>query len=311
MAKSYGMRNVGETILVRVALGIIPLLPRRAVLTLARGLAAGALRFSRRYRDRSMANLALVFGAERPAEERRRIVRDALYSFIMVVLDLFWFSRWTIRRIETWVVFDPSFNPYFENRPVIAVPGHFGNWEVLGLGTAVRGCAPASVVAPMRNPALDRMLNRIRVLTGQRVIPQKGAVRAMIRVLRSGERVAILIDQNVLPRQGGVFLDFFQRPVPVTPVLEALVEKTGATVVPLYSRILPDGRYLAYGGRPISPADPAAGDGDWPVTRHCLADLEREILRFPGYWNWMYKRWKYIPAGEDPARYPYYGRFLE
>ncbi|MBN2432588.1 MAG: hypothetical protein JXQ27_14020 [Acidobacteria bacterium] len=311
MSKFYGMRNVGETILVRVALGIIPLLPRWLVLRLARGLEAGALRFSRRYRDRSMANLALVFGDELTEEERRGIARDALYSFIMVVLDLFWFSRWTIRRIEKWVNFDVSFDPYFQNRPVIAVSGHFGNWEILGLGTAVRGCPPASVVAPMQNPALDRMLNRIRVLTGQQVIPQKGAVRGMIRVLRSGERVAILIDQNVIPRQGGVFLDFFQRPVPVTPVLEALVEKTGATVVPVYSRIMPDGRYLAYGGRPMTPASLAEWNGDWPVTRHCLADLEREILRFPGYWNWMYKRWKYIPAGEDPGRYPYYARFLE
>jgi lauroyl/myristoyl acyltransferase len=108
-----------------------------------------------------------------------------------------------------------------------------------------------------------------------------------------------------------VFLEFFGRPVPVTSILEPLVEKSGAVVVPVYSRVRPDGHYIAYGGVPITPEALNGADGDWPITRHCLADLEREITRHPGYWNWMYKRWKFIPAGGDPGRYPYYARFLE
>jgi Kdo2-lipid IVA lauroyltransferase/acyltransferase len=299
-------RALLERILVWGASLLVPLLPRRSILLAARVSGWCAYHVLRRYRDRALANLDLVFGDTMQRERKKAIARNAFRSFSLVILDLFWFSRRSARRIDRWVVFDPSFLPYFERNPLIAVPAHFGNWEVLGLATALRGCPAAVVAASTGSPAVDEVLVRMRRLTGQIVLPKDGAVRHLLRVLGDGGRVGVLIDQNVTPGNGGVFVEFFGRPVPVSPVVDILARRAGAPVLPIFCRLRSDGTYLAYGGRTIEPD--RSGEDPTAITRDYLAVLEAEITASPGHWNWMYKRWKYIGPGETRRRYPYYAR---
>ena len=302
-------RAVAERFLVWGAASIIPLLPRRAVLLAARASGWLAFHLLRRYRDRALANLDLVFGDALRPERKREIAGDAFRSFSLVVLDLFWFSRRSARRLARWVAFDRSFLPYFETSPLIAVPAHFGNWEVLGLATALREHPSAVVAASTGSPAVDVVLARMRRATGQTVLPKNGAVRHLLRTLLDGGRIGVLIDQNVEPARGGVFVDFFGRPVPVSPIADVLARRVGAPVLPIFCRLRPDGSYLAYGGRVIEPD--RADEGPNAITRECLAVLEAEIAGSPGSWNWMYKRWKFIPPGDDRERYPYYARVVD
>lgn len=299
-------REVSERILVRGAALLVPLLPRRMILLAARVLGWCAFRVLRRYRARALANLDLAYGDAIPPQRKEEIAKSAFQSFSLVVLDLFWFSRFSSRRIDRWVVFDPSFLPYFERNPLIAVPAHFGNWEVLGLATALRGYPAAVVAASTGSPAVDEVLVRMRRVTGQTVLPKDGAVRHLLRALGDGGRVGVLIDQNVTPGNGGVFVEFFGRPVPVSPVVDILARRVGAPVLPIFCKLRSDGTYLAYGGRTIEPD--RSGEEPTAITRDYLAVLEAEITASPGNWNWMYKRWKYIGPGETRRRYPYYAR---
>ena len=64
------------------------------------------------------------------------------------------------------------------------------------------------VIRRLDNPLVDRFVNRIRCLHGNRVIHKDDFARGLIASMRAGETVGILMDTNMTPPQG-VFVPFF------------------------------------------------------------------------------------------------------
>lgn len=288
-----------------LACRLVPLLPRPAVVTLARGGGILAWHLARRDRRIALANLELAFGRSLSMPERRRIVRKVFSTFAQTGLDYFWFARDRERRLAKWVVVEESLSRWMRKGALIAVTAHFGNWEILGWMTVLRGSLIASVAKPVKNPMIDAAINRLRTQSGQLIIPREGAIRALVRVLRQDGTVALLLDQDTLPEQGGVFVPFFGVPVPVASAAAGLALKLQVPVIVAFCSCDEKGVYHAYSVGELSPAM-IAGMTAETLTRRLTELLEQEIRRDPGSWLWTYKRWKRRQAGIDPARYPYY-----
>ncbi|MCX6995506.1 MAG: lysophospholipid acyltransferase family protein [Kiritimatiellaeota bacterium] len=302
-----------EMALVRLGLAVIPALPRRAVVGLARLLGAAAYGLARRERRVGLANLELAYGATRTAADMRTILRTSFFSFALMMLDLFWFARHRTARLARWVVLDPSMNTLFQPGAALGITAHLGNWELLGQAVAQRGYPLASVAAPLANPAVDRIFQRIRARDGQEMIPREGAVRHILRRLRAGYKIGLLLDQNTPPDEGGLFVPFFGVPAPMSSAGAALALRTGAAL--FFGFCVPerDGHYRAFSTAFFRP-DPADGT-DQPAALEQLmlriaGVLEQAVRDHPGHWLWMYKRWKYVAPGFDRSRYPFYAKPL-
>ncbi len=314
MKQSPPWRTKIELGLCKLGLFVIPPLPRGVVLALARGLAAMAWLFARRERRIGLANLDVAYGATLTPTEKRTILRESFRTFALMLLDIFWFAKQTAARVERWVDFEPSMEPLWHHRATVGVTAHMGNWELLGQSVSLRGYPLVSVAMPLANPIVDELFQRIRTDNGQQIIPRQGAVRHLLRALRSGHKIALLLDQNTLPAEGGLFVDFFGLPTPVSAAGSLLGLKTGAQFFFGFCLPQPDGRYRMVSTGAFTPAPiPPGGDEAATVaalTQRTAAMIERAVRAYPGQWLWMYKRWKYIAPGADAARYPYYARPL-
>ncbi len=287
-------------------MAMVPWLPRRSVVRLAAALGAAAYRMDGRSRRIAQANLRLALPGINAAGRENAVVRAAFQTMALTYLDLFWFARHSAARLRKHVAFDPSFNVIFRQSPVIAVCAHFGNWEAIGQAASLAGAPAVSVASPMRDKTLDRWLCGLRTRTGQQIVAREGAARRLLRALRNDQLVALLLDQNTRLSEGGIWMDFFGLPVPVSGIVELLAGRTGAAVVPVYGYPLANGDYRAVAGPVMSAAD--TGDDPGALTVALMHDLETRIRERPELWLWMYKRWKYIPPGMDSARYPFYAK---
>ncbi|HSB61814.1 MAG TPA: lysophospholipid acyltransferase family protein, partial [Vicinamibacteria bacterium] len=120
--------------------------------------------------------------------------------------------------------------------------------------------------------------------------------RPMLRALRDGQGIAILIDQDVIGDER-VFVDFFGRPASTTPALALLRLKTGAPLLPVFAIPLPGDRYRFRYGPPVEVNLSGERSEDVArITRACTRVLEDEIRAHPSYWLWMHRRWKTQPA---------------
>jgi len=286
---------------------VIPRLPRPIVVALAAWMGRLACFFSRKLRRVAIANLDLVFGASLSKKEKAALLKSCFRHFSLLVLDILWFSRKPAERLEAWVKWDESTDLIFQSGAQLMLASHYGNWETMGLAYAAKGQPLMSVATPLKNPKVDRFFIRLRQQTGQIIIPRRGAVRKLLQGLRSGNKMAVLLDQNTSPRQGGVFVDFFGRPVPVSSAPAGLAVTTGTPVFTVLCTPDRRGRYTVRLYDSLTP-DPAAADPVADLTGRMTRSMEKVIRDQPEYWCWMYKRWKYIPPGADPADFPFYAK---
>lgn len=295
-----------EVVATRAAFALVGRLPRPAVLFLAHALGTLGYLVSPGLRRIGRANLDLAFGASIPIREKKRILRRSFQAFALTTLDVFWFARDMKERVRRFVRFERPLAEVLGGGRRICLTGHFGNWEILGQAVVLSGYPLTSVAMPLKNPAVDERFNRFRQAAGQAIVPRQGAVRALIRTLRAGGNVALLLDQNTPPSEGGVFVDFFGRPVAVSAAGAVLASRTGAPVA--FGFALPERQgYLVRlppGLPPTRPGTPENEVQQW--TQRITRLYEDEIRRRPECWVWTYKRWKYIRPGDDPQHYPFY-----
>lgn len=273
-------------------------LPRAAALGLGRALGSvwGAL--DARHRAIAVANLR---GAFPDWDEARldRTARGVYRHFGTMVVDILWLARRTREELAALVEFEGRENvtaAMARAKGVINCTAHIGNWEMHGVGHGLL-VEPLGVVArPLDNPALDARLCALRTAFGNTVIYKRKALAQVMRLLRDGKGVALLLDQNV-QESDGIFIRFFGRPAATTTVAAALALKTGCALVPCRTTLLADGRYR-FTYEPAVAVDLEAPDREAEiarVTQVLAARTEAWVRDTPEQWLWIHKRWKTQP----------------
>lgn len=290
-------------------LGWIPFLPRPALLALARLCGTLGFRGSKKLRSIARQNLDLVFGDSLPPDEKDALLLRCYRHFALLVLDIIWFTRKPADRMARHISWDASTDILFRDEAQLLLTAHYGNWETVGQAYAACGQPILSVAAPLKNKPVDDLFVRLRQKTGQIIIPQQGAARKLLQGLKAKSKLAVLLDQNTRPRDGGIFVDFFGLPVPVSSAPAALAVKTNAPVITVVC--VPDstGHYTVTVHDTLRP-DPSAADPVADLTGRMTRSMEHVIRQTPEYWCWMYKRWRFIPPNTPRDAYPPYARPL-
>lgn len=282
----------------------LALLPRSAGRRI--GAAVGRLlyRLMPRRRALTLRNLERALGDALTAPERERIAREAFAHLGSISADAAYFPRilrWPVERVAVVEGVEHLHAAAAEGRGILAFSGHFGHWEMIPLLQPRLGHPFVMIVRPLNNTYVDRLLERTRRRAGNTLVPKQEAARGVLRALRQGRAVAIMIDQNVRG-EGGLFVDFFGIPASTTPALATFALKTGAPILPVFATPLPDGRVEIRYLPPIRAERRGALQEDiLRLTHDCTRTLETEIRRRPEYWFWMHNRWRTRPAGAAPA----------
>ena len=188
-------------------------------------------------------------------------------------------------------------------RGVICITGHLGCWEFAGHCLAMHGVPLHALYRPLKNRHLDRHLRSIRERSGMIVHEKSNAVRTIIRVLRAGEAVGLLMDQD--GSGSGVFVPFFGELGSTLPTAARIARRTGAAIVPV--TCYRDGSRAFHRLR-IGPEVMQGDTGDPELdilitTGNCNRALEEAVLEHPAQWLWRHKRWRTRPAPKDVRRW--------
>ena len=305
------LRVILESSVGALAYLTIPWLPRPMLVGLSHLMGRLGFMLGKRQRYVALANLGTVYNRDGRLSDRelRALAIESCQTMSLVALDIFWFGVRTEARLRKYTSLDPSTAAFAAAGGGLVVAAHIGNWEIGGQAGSIHLNSLLSVVAPLRNAFIDRMVSRSRKITGQEVVYQEGAIRPLLKMLRGGGTVALLIDQNVVPAQGGVFVDLFGLPVPVSRAVASLATKARPMVSFVYC--LPDrrGHYTIH-ARDLP--EHYAGEGTQEgMTQAIVTLIEDGIREHPGKWMWSYKRWKFIPEGHSGKGYPTYARPIE
>lgn len=232
-------------------------------------------------------------------ESRRLLTARAVYAHLgQTLLDILWLDGRP--REDLLALIDEEGRENAERaraagRGIVFVTAHFGNWEMSGVVWGWLG-EPVGVVArPLDNLALDARLNAFRARSGNIIISKRRALPDILRLLRQGRGVAMLVDQNV-QEADGIFVDFFGRPAATTTAAAALAVKTGCALLPCYCEVTANGRYRLVYEPPFEWTPSGSRQDDIArVTQGLTTAIERWVRARPEQWLWIHRRWKTQP----------------
>ncbi len=274
--------------LVLLTLGSTPLpMARRLAVLYARALDIGVPRL----RETALKNLEMAGCAG-----RERITTGVFDSVARVALAFARFPKLTTKNISEWIRYEGLEHFHAaqkRGKGVLIATGHFGNWELSAFAHAYMAAPMQVVVRPIDNAMIDRLVEERRARSGNRIITKKVAARAILRALKEGEAVGVLIDQNTMPTEG-VFIDFFGIKACAGSAFVKLAHHSGAAVIPGYALWSEkEQKYVLT----FEPEVEMTGDV-LQDTQRVHARLEAAIRTCPEQWLWIHRRWKTRPAGE-------------
>ncbi|PNU18839.1 hypothetical protein C2E25_15480 [Geothermobacter hydrogeniphilus] len=184
-----------------------------------------------------------------------------------------------------------GFESYLEARKrcgrVILITAHLGNWEKLARLQRRHSGHPLQVVGrSLDQRGADRFLRELRQRGGFTVLEKSRGVRAMLKALRQGNDLGLLIDQRVAPHMG-IWVPFFGAPVSAVPVVSLLAKASGAAIVPVFTGIDAAGQErIHYLPELVQTGDEVA------ETKELNRLIETHIRRYPEQWFWLHNRWR-------------------
>jgi len=167
----------------------------------------------------------------------------------------------------------------------IVALAHMGNWDLAGAWAAWAGLSVTAVAERLPEEAVTRFFDQARQGLGIEVVePGVRGTRVLLRTLRTGGRVALVVDRDVTGtgRPGTLFGS--QVPISAGPAVLAVL--SGAPVFPVACYQLPHRRHLLRVWPPIAP--PGRGPREAridAVHRDVVRALERQIELAPAQWH--------------------------
>ncbi|MEA3242455.1 MAG: lauroyl acyltransferase [Pseudomonadota bacterium] len=175
-------------------------------------------------------------------------------------------------------------------KPAVFVSAHLANWE-LAAGAIVHLGIPLSVVyTQLQNPHMERMLFRARQSLGCGLVERDGAGRQLIRCLKQGTSVGLIVDQRV---DSGEPVPFFGRDMltSITPAQLAL--RFDCELIPVQIQRLKDARFRVIFHEAVEADDETADNPSkaLQMTLKINALFESWIREQPQQWMCTKRRW--------------------
>lgn len=239
------------------------------------------------YHKRIRENLAYVM-PQMPEAEVRRMIRAVPDNFGRAMIETYSGDEFKAQLKNTALTGDgvaALAQARQDNRPVLLVTGHFGNYDAPRAVLIANGYTVGGLYRPASNAYFNRHYSAAISEIGLPLFTtERRDLPKMVRFIRDGGIQGIVLDMNSF---GGAHLDFLGKPALTATATAEMALKYDALVLPIYGIRQPDG--LSFEIRieaPIPHTDPET------MTQALNDSLAALVRQYPEQWLWIHRRWK-------------------
>ncbi|MFO8000633.1 MAG: lipid A biosynthesis acyltransferase [Marinilabilia sp.] len=248
-------------------------------------------------------NLKKAFPDKGP-EWRNEIMHKFYRHFCDVIVETIKLQHLSDHEIRKRISFDNTEvidNATDSGKDVIAVLGHYGNWEwvpSINMKTKSQGY---SVYRPLKDKYFDQYMLKLRSRFGSGNVTMKNTMRLVARLRKENKRfvLGLIADQSPSKYGKNYWTTFLTQPTPIITGPEKMARTLKGEVI--FFKVTKPLR-----GHYHIEVIPWHGDitkaPEHEITEWHVRQLEQSIYERPELWLWSHKRWKYQhmyhPKGE-------------
>jgi KDO2-lipid IV(A) lauroyltransferase len=277
-------------------------LPLAMLYVLARGIYL-LLAYVVRYRWRVVLdNLRHAF-PEKAEAEIRQIGRQFYWHFAQVLVEILKLAAISPAELHRRVRFtNPELmtQSFAQNRFVLSLGSHLGNWEWILSGAALElGGRSAGVYKPLNNKFFEHFMRRLRTRLGADAVPMLSTLRHLVQHRKQGRTLSLLTDQAAGPEDRPYWTNFMHREAGFYTSAERLAQQFDCAVLYVGIRRARRGYYdITFTELPDGQAAAAAAQAPdeaqrYPITEVFVRCLEADIRATPEQYLWTHRRWKH------------------
>ncbi len=186
-------------------------------------------------------------------------------------------------------------NALAEQKGVVVLTGHIGNWEWMGASLAAYGFPVTTIVKKQPNAQFTRLLNEYRERAGMEVFARGGS--EMIKAAKAMKQKKLL---GFLADQDGGFqglpVAFLGQESSSVLGPATFAQRFQAPVVPIFAHRKPEGGHIVEVFPPLYYEDTGnEGEDIFRLTEACVRITESFIREHPDEWLWFQHRWNTKP----------------
>ena len=183
-----------------------------------------------------------------------------------------------------------------QGKSVLAITGHYGNWEWAAMSLALQSSIPTyGLYMPLKNKVFNRSLINSRSRFGVRLVSVKEVSEKMTELMNTQCVWGFIVDQSPSKPEKAYWTTFLNQETGVSKGTERYARSNNMVV--LFGKItkLKRGYYtLTY--HPVCEQASTFSEGGISIAHTQF--LEEIIKQEPAYWLWTHKRWKHKRPAE-------------
>jgi KDO2-lipid IV(A) lauroyltransferase len=295
----YQIEDLLATAVLEFSILILRSLSLRTLVFMSKILATLSFYSIRRYRERVIGNLSMVFGLEKDRRQIRHLAKKVFFHLSLTALETIYLAANVVAsgrfilgvKIEGKERLDAALAL---GHGVVALGAHFGSFTLLGAKLAAEGY-PFNLVINVGNfPKLWERLAFYQGMAGAKMIPLKPrttSLKKSLNCLRRNEILYVVADEQL--RRGGLPVPFFGQ-IAYTPPGPAIFSlKTSAPILPMF--VVRDDHFKRnlVIGNPIEIERTSDEKKDIEtLTAKFTKVIEETVRQSPDQWAWLNRRWK-------------------
>jgi KDO2-lipid IV(A) lauroyltransferase len=267
-------------------------LPQSVKFALAKALAYLFYKLHKGYYKRAKTNLDFIYADTLNREQIQKLIKDMFLNLALNFGSFLENQGISKERLLKKVTFknDKIFiDALNADKPIVFITAHHGNWEILPLAIAAKYTPLVGVGRPLKQKWLDNILKKNREQFGIEMIEKNGAMRQMVKCVKSKKPLGLLVDQSL----EGVEVEFMGKRASHTTSAALLAYKYGASVIPCFIKRVGFEKYEATFFDPID-VDKSLNMDEY-ILQHTQkqAKITQEFINTsPAQWLWIHRRWK-------------------
>jgi len=242
-----------------------------------------------------VSNLINAF-PEKEKEEIDHIAKKYYHHLCDLIVEVFKLLHITEKGLRNRLIIENKEvldNYYKKGQSIIAVTGHYCNWEWLAAALPFSGNHESwAAFKPLSNPRFNKLLNKMRTQFGLKLYTMKDTVRTVLKNQQDNKICLNLLVTDQIPAKGEIhyWTRFLNQDTAYFLGSERIAKKTGFAVVYFAMSKIKRGKYsLKFIPLFDSPEDTEI----YEITDRHVSMLENFIRDEPQYWLWSHKRWKH------------------
>jgi len=293
------MREKIEYAFVKLFLWLASIIPRSFVYSMMKALTLLVYHLDKKRRHLTITNLTMAF-PEKTSEEILALSKEVYIELSKTITEvlLMFVGKFDIENaIKNSDEVKEKLKDLAKNSPngIIFMTAHFSNWELMAHFIAKNGL-PMIVIGREGNNRLieENITKPMREKYGNSAVSKKKAMLSMMKKLKAGGTVGLLIDQKAGSSHSAK-LDFFGKPAETTLSVASLKLSLDPIVIPVFVVRGSDGLYELMINESIDYVAEDIEDKEKKLEAMTLKYnkvIEDIIRKYPSQWFWMHNRWR-------------------